>query len=116
MFVLALAHAALSVVQFHAFAPGVNPIVSVLTAYRIDYLPARPSDFPFEPLGALALVILFLMAATSHDFWLANLGAPAWKALHMLVYLAYALLVPGHYGLSEENRVTLGVRDLDDSH
>jgi nitrite reductase/ring-hydroxylating ferredoxin subunit len=35
------------------------------------------------------------MAATSHDFWLANLTAPVWKALHMLVYLAYGLLV-GH--------------------
>ena len=33
------------------------------------------------------------MAATSHDFWLANLTAPIWKALHMLVYVAYALLV-----------------------
>jgi nitrite reductase/ring-hydroxylating ferredoxin subunit len=33
------------------------------------------------------------MAATSHDFWLANLGAPAWKTLHMAVYAAYALLV-----------------------
>jgi nitrite reductase/ring-hydroxylating ferredoxin subunit len=33
------------------------------------------------------------MAATSHDFWLANLTAPVWKALHMLVYVAYALLV-----------------------
>jgi nitrite reductase/ring-hydroxylating ferredoxin subunit len=33
------------------------------------------------------------MAATSHDFWLTNLSAPVWKALHMLVYLAYALIV-----------------------
>jgi len=33
------------------------------------------------------------MAATSHDFWLANLTAPVWKSLHMLVYGAYALLV-----------------------
>ena len=33
------------------------------------------------------------MAATSHDFWLANLTAPVWKALHMLVYVAYGLLV-----------------------
>ena len=44
------------------------------------------------------LVILFVMAATSHDFWLANLTAPVWKALHMLVYVAYALLV-GHVAL-----------------
>ena len=38
-------------------------------------------------------MILMLMAATSHDFWLANLSAPVWKSLHMLVYVAYALLV-----------------------
>jgi len=31
------------------------------------------------------------MAATSHDFWLVNLTAPVWKALHMLVYAAWAL-------------------------
>ncbi|HEY6168802.1 MAG TPA: Rieske (2Fe-2S) protein, partial [Verrucomicrobiae bacterium] len=29
----------------------------------------------------------------SHDFWLANLTAPVWKALHLLVYFAYASLV-----------------------
>lgn len=51
--------------------------------------------FPFEFLGVLALVIFFVMAATSHDFWLANLTAPLWKAIHMSVYVAYALLV-GH--------------------
>jgi len=33
------------------------------------------------------------MAATSHDFWLANLTAPVWKTLHMLVYVAYASVV-----------------------
>jgi nitrite reductase/ring-hydroxylating ferredoxin subunit len=33
------------------------------------------------------------MAATSHDFWLKNLSPRAWKSLHMLVYLAYALLI-----------------------
>jgi nitrite reductase/ring-hydroxylating ferredoxin subunit len=43
--------------------------------------------------GFFALVILFLMAATSHDFWLSNLTPPVWKSLHMLVYVAYALLV-----------------------
>jgi nitrite reductase/ring-hydroxylating ferredoxin subunit len=57
-------------------------------------------DFPFQQLGFLALLILFLMAATSHDFWLRNLTPPVWKTLHMLVYVAYALLI-GH--------VTLGV-------
>ncbi|NEQ48319.1 MAG: Rieske 2Fe-2S domain-containing protein [Leptolyngbya sp. SIOISBB] len=51
--------------------------------------------FPFEILGVLALIILFLMAVTSHDFWLSNLTAPLWKTLHMGVYIAYGLLI-GH--------------------
>ncbi len=89
MFLLALAHAAFALVQFHALG-DVNPLVSLLTA-SADL--TRPDRFPFELLGLAALVILYLMAATSHDFWLANLGGPAWKALHMLVYPAYALLV-----------------------
>src|SRR6266702_1596898 len=51
------------------------------------------AQFPFQSLGFFALIILFLMAATSHDFWLRNLSAPTWKQLHMLVYVAYTLLV-----------------------
>ena len=94
MFLVALAHAGLAVVQFHAFGDEL-PLVSVLTANRrYTSLP----DFPFELLGLGALAILFLMAATSHDFWLHNLSARAWKTLHMGVYLAYALLV-GHVAL-----------------
>lgn len=34
-----------------------------------------------------------VMAATSHDFWLKNLGPKYWKTMHMMVYLAYALLI-----------------------
>ena len=49
--------------------------------------------FPFQPLGAAALAILFVMAATSHDFWLHNLSPYVWKSLHMGVYAAYGLLV-----------------------
>jgi len=33
------------------------------------------------------------MAATSHDFWLSLLTPPVWKAIHMAVYGALALLV-----------------------
>lgn len=89
MFLLALAHGAFSTLYFHAFG-DTNPVVSMLSANpRTDSL----SQFPFQPLGALALFILFLMAATSHDFWLTNLTAPVWKALHMFVYIAYALIV-----------------------
>lgn len=94
MFLLALAHGTFALVQFHSQG-DLNPLVSLL-ASETDYLSI--TNFPFQPLGAAALVILFLMAATSHDFWLANLTAPVWKALHMLVYIAYALIVL-HVGL-----------------
>jgi len=49
--------------------------------------------FPFKALGIAALLILFLMAATSHDFWLAFLRPPIWKALHMALYVGYGLVV-----------------------
>jgi len=88
MFVLAFVHGVLSLIQFHALG-DTDPLVSLLTTP----VSGGAAGFPFQPLGALALAILFLMAATSHDFWLANLTAPVWKALHMLVYLAYALVV-----------------------
>ena len=89
MFVLALAHGGLSIVQFHTLGE-LNPLVSVLVS---NGRYASLASFPFQPLGLAALVILFLMAATSHDFWLANLTPPVWKALHMGVYVAYALVV-----------------------
>lgn len=88
-FLVALSHAALAVGFYHGFG-RVHPLVSLLTS-NINY--ASISAFPFEILGVIALLILFLMAATSHDFWLHNLGARAWKRLHMLVYVAYGLLV-----------------------
>ncbi|MBO6757589.1 MAG: ferric reductase-like transmembrane domain-containing protein [Roseibium sp.] len=49
--------------------------------------------FPFEAFGIAALLILFVLAATSHDFWLSFLGAPLWKALHMMIYAAYGFVV-----------------------
>jgi nitrite reductase/ring-hydroxylating ferredoxin subunit/DMSO/TMAO reductase YedYZ heme-binding membrane subunit len=49
--------------------------------------------FPFKALGVAAFVILFLMAATSHDFWLMFLTPRLWKALHMALYVAYGLVV-----------------------
>src|SRR5580693_8094525 len=49
--------------------------------------------FPFKVLGIAALIVLFVMAATSHDFWLAFLTPPVWKALHMALYVAYGLVV-----------------------
>jgi len=54
--------------------------------------------FPFIPFGIAAFLILFLLAATSHDFWLAFLTPPVWKALHRLIYAAY-VLVAAHLAL-----------------
>jgi methionine sulfoxide reductase heme-binding subunit len=89
-FLLALLHAALAVIQFHALGDEF-PLVSVFTAYAGGG--GGLAHLPFEPFGAAALVLLFLMAATSHDFWLRNLGAPVWKALHLGVYAAYGLIL-----------------------
>lgn len=89
MFLLALIHAALVVATYHA-GSDTNPILSIFVSSPIN---GSISGVPFQPFGFFALVILFLMAATSHDFWLANLSAPVWKSLHMMVYVAYALLV-----------------------
>ncbi len=91
---LALYHADLALTWYHAYG-NLEPVVSLFVSNPAVGSVAR---FPFEWLGAGALAILVLMAATSHDFWLANLTAPTWKALHMGVYAAYALLV-GHVAL-----------------
>lgn len=88
-FLLGLIHAALVVITYHA-GSDTNPILSIFVSSPLN---GSVSGVPFQPFGFIALVILFLMAATSHDFWLANLSAPVWKTLHMLVYFAYALLV-----------------------
>lgn len=93
MFFLAFAHGVISMITYHGLG-DVNPIVSVFTA-NTQY--TSLSQFPFQPLGFLALIILLFMAATSHDFWLANLTPPLWKTLHMGVYVAYVLLV-AHVG------------------
>ena len=88
-FLLAAVHGGFAIVQFHALG-DVQPLASVLVTSH-DY--RSLADFPFQQLGLGALAILFAMAATSHDFWLRTLAPPVWKALHMLVYLAYALVV-----------------------
>ena len=88
MFLLALAHAVIAILTYHV-GSDMNPILSVILT------DAGPSvaEFPFQAAGLAALVILFVMAATSHDFWLSNLTAPVWKALHMSVYVAYFFLI-----------------------
>ena len=93
-FLVALVHGAFATLQFHALG-DVNPLASVLSS---DGSFTDGGAFPFQPLGAIGLGVLFLLAATSHDFWLANLTPRVWKGLHMAVHGAYAILV-GHVAL-----------------
>ena len=93
-FLIALVHAVVTLAFYHGFGV-VNPLLSLLTS-NINY--NSFAAFPFQILGLGALLILFLLAATSHDFWLRNLSASTWKRLHMLVYGAYVLLI-GHVAL-----------------
>ena len=84
-FALALVHALLVVLYYHGFG-DLNPLISLLVN-------TSRAGVPFEYFGIGALMILFLMAATSHDFWLRNLTPRVWKSLHTSVYLAFVLLV-----------------------
>src|ERR1051326_8847791 len=86
---LALIHAILVVATYHA-GGDTNAILSI---FKSSYLTYSAAGVHFHVFGFFALIVILLMAATSHDFWLANLTAPTWKALHMLVYVAYALLI-----------------------
>ncbi len=54
---------------------------------------AQLRGFPFELFGLFALIVLCVLAATSHDFWLRFLGPQVWKSLHMLIYAAYAAII-----------------------
>ena len=89
VFLIALIHAALVIGWYYGSSPY-NPFVALLVS--------RPPDLavtavPFELFGVAALLILLLMAATSHDHWLKVLTPGWWKGLHMAVYAAYGLLV-----------------------
>lgn len=89
MFFTGAFHGIFNIIQFHSLG-NINPLYSVFisnTRYN-SFI-----NFPFQSLGFFALVIFFLMAITSHDFWLHNLSPRTWKTLHMMVYLAYALVV-----------------------
>jgi DMSO/TMAO reductase YedYZ heme-binding membrane subunit/nitrite reductase/ring-hydroxylating ferredoxin subunit len=89
MFSLALVHGGFSILQFHS-SGNANPFVSLFTSNtNFNSIAA----FPFQALGFFALLIFFLMAITSHDFWLHNLSPKIWKTLHMFVYAAYLLVV-----------------------
>ncbi|CAE7758274.1 nasE [Symbiodinium sp. CCMP2592] len=89
MFFAALIHAGLALLFYGAFGVR-SPFAGLFDGYHAY---TSISGFPFEIMGLFALLILFVMASTSHDFWLAFLTPRLWKSLHMLVYLAYAFVL-----------------------
>src|SRR5262249_10524870 len=88
-FLVALVHVSF-MLEWFALQDALPSLYDELTNLS-DY--AKFIGFPFKALGLSALIILFLMAATSHDFWLAFLTPPVWKALHMALYVAYGLVI-----------------------
>jgi nitrite reductase/ring-hydroxylating ferredoxin subunit/DMSO/TMAO reductase YedYZ heme-binding membrane subunit len=88
-FLVALVHG-WSVVEWFAAHNALQNLANEITDWP-NYL--KFVGFPYKTLGIVALLTLFLMAATSHDYWLNFLSPPAWKALHMAVYVAYGILV-----------------------
>ena len=96
LFLVSLSHVILTVFQFHALG-DIPARVSFLSSYFVDYLslgrPQYLNQIPFEPFGFLAILIFGVMALTSHDFWLKNLGSKLWKKMHLFVYFAYLLIV-----------------------
>ena len=86
---VALTHAVYVLNWYFAFSP--TPPLEGLLSANTSY--GQFLGFPFEAFGIFALLALAVLAATSHDFWLAFLSAPVWKALHLLIYPAYAAVV-----------------------
>jgi len=92
--IVALTHASHVINWYFVFSP--TPAYEALLSANTSY--GQLLGFPFEAFGIFALIVLGILAATSHDFWLSFLSAPVWKALHLLIYPAYAAVV-AHVGL-----------------
>lgn len=88
-FVVALLHASYVLGWYFGFS-STDPYVALLSSNSSF---GRVAGFPFELFGATALVLLALLATTSHDFWLHFLTPPVWKGLHMSIYAAYVCVV-----------------------
>lgn len=100
-FLVALVHA-YSVVDWFAVQGAMGDLMTEMMSSP-GY--GKFIGFPIKALGLFGLSILFLLAATSHDFWLAFLTPRRWKALHMLLYVAYGVLVMHvALGAMQENR------------
>ncbi len=86
---VAVAHAMHVLGWYFAF----SPTPSVVALLGADAAFGQLRGMPFIPFGIAALLILLVLAATSHDFWLSFLTPRVWKALHMGLYGAYACVV-----------------------
>ncbi|MEM1267645.1 MAG: Rieske 2Fe-2S domain-containing protein [Pseudomonadota bacterium] len=86
---VALSHLASVLDWYYAFA-ATSKLEGLLIANQ-SY--GQIIGFPFEAFGIFALLVLLVMAATSHDFWLKFLGPRLWKRIHLLIYPAYAAVV-----------------------
>ena len=117
-FLVALVHVAL-LLSWYLAQGNLASLGAELTKWP-DY--AKFIGFPFKTLGIAALLILFLMAATSHDFWLAFLSlliAPH-PTLHGLVFdaksIVCALMVhfrgPDNSGQQVSGRITAALKIL----
>jgi nitrite reductase/ring-hydroxylating ferredoxin subunit/DMSO/TMAO reductase YedYZ heme-binding membrane subunit len=103
-FLIAATHGWL-MIQWYIADGSLANLPAELTKFE-DY--GKFIGFPFKSLGIAALLVLFAMAATSHDFWLAFLTPPVWKWLHMAVYVAYGLVVMHvALGIMQYERTTL---------
>ena len=87
--VVAFTHAMYVLGWYFSFTP--QPQLTALLTNATGF--GQILGFPIEVLGLAALLLLKILSATSHDFWLAFLSAPVWKTLHLLIYPAYALVV-----------------------
>jgi nitrite reductase/ring-hydroxylating ferredoxin subunit/DMSO/TMAO reductase YedYZ heme-binding membrane subunit len=88
-FIVAALHASF-MIEWYIAQNALPSLLTELTKWS-DY--TKFIGFPFKILGLAALLILFLLASTSHDFWLVFLTPQVWKALHMALYAAYGLAV-----------------------
>ncbi|MEM8786652.1 MAG: Rieske 2Fe-2S domain-containing protein [Pseudomonadota bacterium] len=88
-FFVALTHVTYVLDWYYAFSP--TPKLEGLLIANTSF--AQLLGFPFEVFGIFALLVLLVLAVTSHDFWLKFLTPPIWKGLHVLIYPAYVAVV-----------------------
>lgn len=86
---VALTHANAALDWYFSYSP-IDPYIALLSGNTSF---GRLHGFPFELFGVFALLVLVLLAATSHDFWLSFLTPPVWKTLHMALYAGYLAVV-----------------------